>query len=106
MERLEKIKNLVREACAEYLQTISNNTSLITITDVVVTPDIKQATLFISVYPTSGEESALNFAKRHRADMRDYLRKKMSTRAIPFLEIKIDAGEKHRQRIDELLRQG
>ena len=34
----------------------------------------------------------------------DFLKGKMSTKNIPFLDIKIDQGEKNRQKIDELLR--
>ena len=104
-ERVEKIKEVVRSACAEYLATASNGTSLITITDITVTPDLKQATLFVSVYPESSEDSAINFLKRQRPQMRDHLKKRMATRVIPFLEVLIDKGEKNRQRIDELLRE-
>lgn len=105
MERLDKIKSNIKEVCAQYLNNYSNGTSLITLTDIVVTPDVRQATLFISVFPPEGEESALNFAKRHRPDMRDFLKKNMKTKTIPFLDIKIDQGEKNRQKIDDLLRE-
>ena len=104
-ERVEKVKEIVRAACAEYLATASNGTSLITVTDVTVTPDLKQATIFVSIYPETGEESAINFLKRQRPQMRAHLKKRMATRTIPFLEVLIDKGEKNRQRIDELLRQ-
>lgn len=100
------MKNIIREACANYLATVSNGTSLITITDTTISVDMRQATIFISVYPTTGEESALNFVKRQRAEMRDFVKERMNSRVVPFLDVQIDNGEKHRQRIDELLRQG
>jgi len=103
--RVEQIKKLVKESCAKYLQTITNGTSIITITDATVSPDLKKGTIFISVLPTDGEESALNFLKRHRNDMREDLRKNMNSRNIPFLDVEIDQGEKNRQKIDDLLRQ-
>lgn len=105
-KRQDQMKNIVREACAGYLATVSNGTSLITITDTNISPDMKQATIFISVYPREGEVSALNFVKRQRAEMRDYVKERMSSRVVPFLDVKIDEGEKHRQKIDDLLRQG
>lgn len=104
--RTEQIKKIVKEGCAKYLQTVTNGTSMITVTDATVSPDMRKAKIFISVLPISGEESALNFAKRNRNEMRSYLREHMSSRNIPFLDVEIDQGEKNRQKIDDLLRQG
>ena len=50
------------------------------------------------------DTSLIDFAKRKRAEIRDYLKKKMVLKIIPFLDVKIDEGEKNRQKIDELLK--
>jgi ribosome-binding factor A len=36
--------------------------------------------------------------------MREFLKKNMRTKIIPFVDFAIDLGEKNRQKIDELLR--
>jgi len=36
--------------------------------------------------------------------MRDYLKKKARIKHIPHLEFMVDAGEKHRQHMDELVK--
>lgn len=103
-QRIEKVEKLVKELTANFLNKESSSASLISVTYVTVSPDLKKATVYLSVLPESAEETALLFAKRKRPEMRDYLKENMETKNIPFLEVEIDKGEKNRQRIDELLR--
>ncbi len=105
-ERKEKVANYIKELTAEFLGRENNKTSLITVTSANCSPDLKRATIFITVLPTSKEHVALEFAKRKRPELREFLKKNMTTKNIPFIDIAIDLGEKHRQKIDELLRNG
>jgi len=104
MERAEKVANYIKELTAEFLGRENNKTSLITVTSADCSPDLKRATVYITVLPTEKEKLALEFAKRKRAELREFLKSKMTTKNIPFIDIAIDLGEKHRQKIDELLR--
>ena len=104
MERREKLANLIKELGAQFLERESNNTSLITVTSCSVSPDLKRATIFITVLPDDKEAAALEFVKRKRGALREYLKKKMKIKIIPFIDTQIDLGEKNRQKIDELLR--
>ncbi len=106
IQRNEKIANFIKELAANFLGRENNKTSLITVTSCNTSPDLKRATIFITVLPISKEHAALDFAKRKRPELRDYLKKNMETKIIPFIDIEIDRGEKNRQRIDELLRNG
>lgn len=101
--RKEKVANYIKELAAEFLSKENNKTSLITVTSAECSPDLKRGTVFITVLPTDKEKTALEFAKRKRPELRDFLKKNMSTKNIPFIDIEIDIGEKHRQKIDELL---
>ncbi|MDP2789275.1 MAG: ribosome-binding factor A [bacterium] len=103
-QRNDKVANLIKKLGAIFLERENNNTSLITVTSANVSPDLKRATLFITVLPESKEINALGFAKRKRGELRNLLKKNMTTKVIPFIDIIIDRGEKHRQKIDELLR--
>jgi ribosome-binding factor A len=105
-QRTEKVSNLIKELSAQFLGRIDNKTSLITVMSTDVSPDLKRATIFITVLPESKEKAALEFAKRQKGELREFLKKNMTTKNIPFLEIAIDQGEKNRQKIDELLRNG
>ena len=104
-QRNEKLASLIKELSAQFLNRENNKTSLITVTSCTTSPDLKRATIFITVLPDSKEHDALEFSKRKRGEMREFLKKNMSTKIIPFIDIQIDRGEKHRQRIDELLRE-
>ncbi|MEO5635293.1 MAG: ribosome-binding factor A [Candidatus Paceibacterota bacterium] len=104
--RNEKVANFIKELTAEFLSRENNKTSLITVTSADTSPDLKRATVYITVLPVDKEKTALLFAKRKRPELREYLRKNMNTKIIPFIDIAIDMGEKNRQKIDELLRNG
>ena len=105
MARSEKITNFLKELAANFLGRENNHTSLITVTSCAASPDLKKATIFITVFPESREHDALDFTKRKRTELRDYLKKNMKTKIIPFIDFEIDLGEKNRQKIDELLRE-
>ena len=100
--RQEKIKELLKELAARFLQEESNRTSLITVIDANVSKDLKKATIFVTVYPEDKEVSALDFLKRKRSDFKQFVKSKIKMKSIPFFDFKIDSGEKNRQKIDFL----
>lgn len=104
--RTEKVANRIKELVAEFLAKENNRTSLITVTHATCSRDIKRATIYITVLPTDKEKLALEFTKRKRPEIREFLNKNMPIKTIPFIDIEIDLGEKNRQKIDELLRNG
>lgn len=104
--RNEKITGMIKELSALYIEREGGNTSLITVTRVLLTPDNKHATIMVSVLPKEKENAAFGFIKRNLGDMRKYMSSKLKINPIPFLDVKIDEGEKNRQKIDELLSKG
>ncbi len=104
IQRNDRMANLIKELAASFLGRENNKTSLITVTSATCSPDLKRATIYITVLPETKEQNALEFAKRKRPELREFLKKNMTTKIIPFIDIMIDLGEKNRQKIDELLR--
>jgi ribosome-binding factor A len=104
--RGEKIAERIRELAATYIEREAQPTSMITVTRVLLTPDNKQATIMVTVLPREKENAAYGFIKRNLGDLRKYITKELRINPIPFLDIKIDEGEKNRQKIDELLSKG
>jgi ribosome-binding factor A len=102
--RDEKLKDLIKKNAAEFMQRESNYTSIITITDVSISDRGQRATIFFTVLPDSKEKAALGFAKRSRAEFREFFAKNARMRALPFFDFEIDGGEKNRQHIDEISR--
>jgi ribosome-binding factor A len=102
--RTEKVANHIKELAAQFLGRENNRTSLITVTSCTVSSDLKRATIFITVFPDDKEDNVINFIKRNLGELREFVKKNMSTKIIPFLDVAIDKGEKNRQKIDELLK--
>ena len=103
--RQDKMRELLREIAANFFLRESGPRSLITVTDATISPDFKRATIYITTFPTNEEGRALDFAKRKRSDLREYIGTRAKLRSLPVLEIKIDEGERNRQKIDSLLNQ-
>lgn len=97
---------MLREIAANFFARESGTRSLITVTDATISPDLKRATIYFTTLPASEEERALEFAKRKRTELREFIGTHAKLRALPVLEVKLDEGERNRQRIDELLNQG
>ncbi|HEU0085434.1 MAG TPA: ribosome-binding factor A [Candidatus Paceibacterota bacterium] len=104
MSRKDNMQSLVKEVTARFLGEEGNGTSLITVTNCLISEDMKRGTVFITVLPEDKENAAIGFAKRKRREIREVLKKSLNTKIVPFIDIEIDRGEKNRQKIDELLR--
>ncbi len=105
-QRQDKMRALLRDVAAKFFTREAGSHSLITVTDTTISPDFKRGTIYITCFPTSEEGRALDFAKRKRTDLREFLKENAKLRSLPVLEVKIDEGERNRQRIDELANQG
>lgn len=103
--RHERVKEKMREALSTFIEQESNRQSLITITNLDLSPDFKRVTVFVTVFPEDAEAVALDFLKRQRSDARTYLKKNSRLARIPHIDFEIDGGEKARQRIDEISRE-
>ncbi len=101
--RDEKIENRIKELAASYIEREAQNTSLITVTRVVLEGRNRYAKIMISVLPREKENAAYGFIKRNLGDMRKFVQSNLKIKPIPYLDVEIDEGEKNRQRIDELL---
>ncbi len=99
----EKIAGALSRVAAEFFNLESNGASLITVTSTKLSPDGKYMTFYVSVLPAEKEDAALDFMKRKRSELREYVKAHSRIGRLPFLEVAIDRGEKNRQKIDELL---
>lgn len=101
----DRLISALTTAAAEFFNLHSSKVSMITITGCELSRDSRKVTFLISVYPTDKEDAALDFAKRNRSQLREYLMTHIKSRSIPRVDVTIDEGEKNRLRIDELLYQ-
>lgn len=99
----EKLLLHLKDLAGDFLNLHSNRTSLITVTNVVLSSDLKRATILLSVLPKEKTSAAVSFANRMRTEFGDYLKKRSRMRMIPQITFAPDIGEENRQRIEQLL---
>jgi ribosome-binding factor A len=100
--RQKKYAEEIRKHAGNFIAAEANRKSLITPTEVDVSPDLKQVTVYFSVFPIESEEMAVHFLKRKRNDFRTYIKQNGYTKVLPFVDFELDMGEKNRQIIDEI----
>lgn len=98
----QKLKEILRELAANFFSRTSNRQSLITVTDVLIMSKGGRAEILITVLPVEMEQKAVEFANRQLTEFRNYVQENSRIARIPFFEVKLDMGEKNRQRIDEI----
>ncbi len=103
-DRQSKVADEIAHHIAAFIQKEANNDPLITVTRAEMNRDYSQATIFITTIPEEKQDAALVFLKRAGSDMRHYVKKHMRIKQIPFLSFEVDFGERHRQHIDDLVR--
>ena len=102
-DRKIRVAEMIKEQLATYIRHEANSNPLITVTNIDLSPDMRRAIIFITTIPDGKENDALIFLKRHASAMRSHLKQKARLKNIPHLEFMVDAGERHRQHMDELI---
>jgi len=98
-----KMSGELKKVASDFFAREASSHTLITVTDVDIAPSLSDCTIYITTIPVSKQALALDFAKRMRTELRTEIKKKMYLRSLPFVEVKIDEGERNRQRIEEIL---
>lgn len=101
-DRHDRMKSLLTELTASFIREEASSNPLITVTNLTVSPNYRDATVFITTIPDGGEKDALIFLKRKGSDLRSYMKKHGRMKIIPNVTFDIDYGERHRQHIDQL----
>lgn len=103
-DRHLKVVLLIQELAAKFIQHEANTDPLITVTSANASPDFKNVTIFITTIPSGKENDALVFLKRSGSQMRGYIKEHTNMKVIPHIDFEIDYGERHRQHIDDIVR--
>lgn len=78
--------------------------TLITVTEVRISPDLAIAKVFLSVFPIEKSEMVLNFINEKQKTIRFELGKKVQLRIVPELAFFIDETMEELEKIDRLLK--
>lgn len=98
----DKVSSLISTLASDFINRESNRESLVTITYADISPNLKNSTIFFTVFPEEKEKTALDFLKRKRSEFREFVREHSRLRVLPVFDFEVDLGEKNRQKIDRL----
>ncbi len=102
IDRSERMKSLLTEIIATFIREEANSNPLITVSNLIVSPNNRDVKVQITTIPNGGEKDALIFLKRKGTDLRHYIKKHGRFQYIPHVDFEIDYGERHRQYIDTI----
>lgn len=91
-QRVEKIQKMAREVLGESIQSLKDpRVGFVTVTEVRMTPDLRHAKVYVSVFGTDEERTSslagLNSAKPH---LRSVLGRQVRTKYLPDLHFFLD----------------
>lgn len=95
-------EQLLLRLAARYIAREANRNTLITPTRVSLSSARTRATVYVSVFPDTAADKAVEFLQRHRGDFFDFLKKESRLHPLPGVHFEFDVGEQNRQRLDEL----
>src|SRR5919198_6106733 len=107
--RLQRVNHLLRQEIAELLsrevKDATLSTSLISITEVETSPDLRTAKVYFSVYGDEAEiEAARQHLKRASGFLHHNLKERLDLRHTPHLEFVLDRSLQRGDRIMRLMR--
>lgn len=108
-QRMLRVGELIRHAMSDLLSRGEINdpvleTRVITVPDVKMSPDLKQATVFVMPLGGKDLEPVLAALERNRKFLRGEVAKKINLKFAPDLRFKADKGFEMGAQIDALLR--
>jgi ribosome-binding factor A len=105
--RQKKVSSLIKEALSQILiDTVqaSYGSSLITITRIEITKDLKKAHVYLSIFGNEPKEEILEMLNERKGYFRKYFASKINLKYNPLLIFSYDPFFKHEEKIDNLLR--
>lgn len=105
--RTEKVASLLKEEIGAILQREYNRPSLglTTVVDVRVTPDLRIAKVYFSVYgPEAVRKKTMDFLEKEKPEIRSLLARRIRIRFMPALEFFRDDTLDKVDRINEILK--
>jgi len=103
----EEIRHILAEAFTRgYFQEPLLEKVPLTVTAAQVSPDLKNATVYVMPLGGSGEDKQhlVALLKKETSKLRYYLGKRLKLRFVPHLKFELDESFDYGHRIDELLR--
>lgn len=101
--RQERMSFLLRNIISSFIKSKIASKSIITVTLVEVSDDLRTAKIFISVFPEDKEKEILALLKNKNRDIHNFIKAKIKMKFLPLVSFEIDRGIKIERKIEEIL---
>ena len=102
--RIQRVEELLKQLISELIkENINEDLGLITVTDIIVTPDLKQAKVFLALIDIQKRKEVLAALEKKKKDFQHYLGQKLKMRNTPRLIFLIDERNTDINRVEKLL---
>ena len=106
-KRSQRVSDLLREEVADIIMYKLKDPRIgfVTVTGVDLSPDLKNAKVFVSILKEEEREATLDALTSSKAFMRTILAKRLKMKFIPHLDFRLDSSIEYGFKIDKLLRE-
>lgn len=103
--RLEKLNSLIQQELSKIIARELEwpDGYLVAITEVEISEDLKQAKVFVSVLPSTGNNSALRLLNQKARNLQKLLNKKLIMHSVPHIKFFPDTGQSKVEQLENLL---
>jgi ribosome-binding factor A len=101
--RLEKFSSLVKKQLAMILIDYQVPGVSVSVNSIKISPDLKIAHAYVSVWGSSAEEVFANI-ERHHGEISKILASKLKSKNSPSIKFHLDTGQSEAEKIQELLK--
>ena len=104
--RVQKVEELLKQQVSVLLrENLPEELGIVTVTDTEVTPDLKQAKIYIALINKEARKRVFKEIVQKSPDFQRYLGKTLKMRSTPRLTFVIDESEAKVDRVEELLKE-
>jgi len=105
-KRIKRINELIKRELGKIISRDIEipEGSLLTITDVETTNDLKQAKIWISIYPFQKSKQVFKILSKKINQLQFSLNKKLNFRSLPRISFKIDQTEERASKIENVFK--
>jgi ribosome-binding factor A len=102
--KVDRTASELTHLAGAFIAQNANRDTLITPTRAELGSDLKNATIFVGVFPNEKTPQALAFLNRNHWEFRNFLKEKGHLTVLPNVRFELDEGERSRQHLDEISR--
>jgi len=106
-KRSQRVSDLIREEVADIImyRLKDPRVGFVTVTGVDMTPDLKNARVYVSVLKEEDRELTLEILNSSKSFIRSLLSKRLRMKFIPVIEFRFDTSIEYGYKIDKLLKE-